>query len=480
MPGALLRTGTLREFRALGVDGQPVHGVALQLREAIRLKMRREAADCLAIPQSNETGDRIDWYAPFEGDVVPWSAATPEERVQAYAQLEAMQAQLRATGESMRNDAQNREKQVFGRLLEKALHFPDPSHVYLVDGRPVVTFWGFIQHQASQPSDPLACLQTARPAAAVAADAALPPPMAPAVAERSRWWRWLWLLLLPLLLLLLLFVMRACAPSVELPFELSHVDLPGLPAKEGIPADVRLREEVVGVEGRLGTADVTGVGAAGVEGGPVPSEKVTVEDVPVEEALTSEPEAGEPTAGDPAADEPALEDRQPPAGEAEPEPKPEDPQEQPVPPQLDDKVAEEPKTAQGDSAKEQEAAKPMSIPPEAQKTGSTRFLDGNWQAGAGIQDAKTGKPLQLGYDFKDGQGRVSIRRDDGVQCSGAVSASMQGGNLAIASQGQATCSDGSRYRLPEVTCTPDARSAADCTGHYGDQEFPMSIRQGGD
>jgi len=87
--------------------------------------------------------------------------------------------------------------------------------------------------------------------------------------------------------------------------------------------------------------------------------------------------------------------------------------------------------------------------------------------------------LQLGYDFKDGKGRVSIRRDDGVQCSGAVNASMQGGNLSIASQGQAACSDGSRYRLPEVTCKPDARSAADCTGHYGDQEFPMSIRQGG-
>ncbi|WP_349568941.1 SrfA family protein [Azotobacter salinestris] len=480
MPGALLRTGTLREFRALGVDGQPVHGVALQLREAIRLKMHREAADCLAIPQSNETGDRIDWYAPFEGDVVPWSAATPEERQQAHARLEAMQAQLRTTGESMRNDAQNREKQVFGRLLEKALHFPDANHVYLVDGRPVVTFWGFTHQQAGQLSDPLACLQTARPAAAAVADAALPPPVAPAVAARSGWRRWLWLLLLPLLLLLTLFVMRACAPSVELPFELSHVDLPGLPAKERTPEDVRLHEEVVAVDRALGNAGVVGVEAGPVEDVQVPGKETAVEDVPIEEVLSSEPDAGEPAAEEPAADEPVAEDRQPPAEEGEPEPKPEDAQEPPVPPQLDEeKAADEPKAAQEDSAKAQEAAKPMSIPPEAQKTGSTRFLDGNWQAGAGIQDAKTGKPLQLGYDFKDGQGRVSIRRDDGVQCSGAVNASMQGGNLAIASQGQATCSDGSRYRMPEVTCKPDARSAADCTGRYGDQQFPMSIRQGG-
>ncbi|GAB3395686.1 SrfA family protein [Azotobacter armeniacus] len=476
MPGALLRTGTLREFRALGVDGQPVHGVALQLREAIRLKMRREAADCLAIPQSNETGDRIDWYAPVEGDVVPWSAATPEERVQAQAQLEAMQTQLRATGESMRNDAQNREKQVFGRLLEKALHFPDANHVYLVDGKPVITFWGFTQHQANQLPDPLACLQTAGPAAPVTASAApTPPPLAPVVAEKPWWRRWLWLLLLPLLLLLLLFFMRACAPSVELPFELSHVDLPGLPAEERAPLDVQLRGGAVGVESTLGTAGVTGIDAAGQdsEGVQVPGEATAVEELPIEEALASEPGADGATV-----DEPAVEDQQQSALEAEPELKPEDPSEQPVPPQPDEQAADDPKAPQEKQSNE-EATKPMSIPPEARSSGSTGFLDGNWQAGAGIQDARTGKPLQLGYDFKDGKGRVNIRRDDGVQCSGAVNASMQGGNLSIANQGQATCDDGSRYRLPEVTCTPDARSAADCTGRYGDQEFPMSMRQGG-
>ncbi|MDV7210843.1 SrfA family protein [Azotobacter beijerinckii] len=480
MPGALLRTGTLREFRALGVDGQPVHGVALQLREAIRLKMRREAADCLAIPQSNETGDRIDWYAPVDGDVVPWSAATPEERVQAHAQLEAMQAQLRATGESMRNDAQNREKQVFGRLLEKALQFPDANHVYLVDGKPVITFWGFTQHEVPQLPDPLSCLQAAGPAAAVAADAALPPPAAPVVAEKSRWRRWLWLLLLPLLLLLLLFLMRACAPSVELPFELSKIDLPGLPAEEKTPPDVHLREGAVGVTGALGNAGVSGIDAAGVagEGVPLADEETAVEALPIDEETAGDLAADEAGADQSALDKPAAEEQLP-VPETQPEPKSEDLSKPPVPPQLDEKNPEGQEGQQDEPSKKGDAAKPMSIPPEARSSGSTGFLDGNWQAGAGIQDAKTGKPLQLGYDFKDGKGRVSIRRDDGVQCSGAVNASMQGGNLSIASQGQAACSDGSRYRLPEVTCKPDARSAADCTGHYGDQEFPMSIRQGG-
>ncbi|MFD2838854.1 SrfA family protein [Azotobacter vinelandii] len=186
MPGALLRTGTLREFRALGVDGQPVHGVALQLREAIRLKMQREAADCLAIPQSNEAGDRIDWYAPFEGDVVPWSAATAEERIQARARLEAMQARLRATGENMRDDVQNREKQVFGRLLEKGPVF-SRCRPCLSGRRPAGGHLLGLHPAAGRPvarSSRLPAGRQARPGPPVA-DTVLPPPVTPAAAAAA-------------------------------------------------------------------------------------------------------------------------------------------------------------------------------------------------------------------------------------------------------------------------------------------------------
>lgn len=58
--------------------------------------------------------------------------------------------------------------------------------------------------------------------------------------------------------------------------------------------------------------------------------------------------------------------------------------------------------------------------------------------------------MQLDYDFKDGKGQVKVRRGDGVECSGAVNAAMQGGKLAINNQGQAACNDGSSYKLPEV------------------------------
>ncbi len=452
MPGALLRTGNLQEFKALGVDGQPVYSAALQLREAIRLKMGREAASCLAIPQPNETGDRIDWYAPAEGDVVPWSAATAEERAQAYTQFEAMHAQLGSTSETMRGDTQNREKQIFGRLLEKTVHFPDSNHVYLVDGKPVISFWGFTDHAGTYDHDPLLCLRPPAPSAAPLAPPVSHAPLAatPVIETKRPWWRWLlWLLPLLLLLLLLLFLLRACAPNVPLPLGLDQIELPGLPA-----VDVRGRD--INLSGHGGVVNGVGTGGAAVDG-QLPDGQVPGAD---------EPPVDEPGEGAPAPDES------------------ETPAEEPTPPAPEETAGEEPpaEPEQQQQPREQPPGKDvpqdLSIPPQALETGSTEFLNGNWQAGAGIQDAQTGKPMQLDYDFKDGKGQVKVRRGDGVECSGAVNAAMQGGKLAINNQGQAACNDGSSYKLPDVTCSPEARSAADCTGSYENQQFPMSMRQG--
>jgi len=455
MPGALLRTGNLQEFKALGVDGQPVYTAALQLREAIRLKMGREAASCLAIPQPNETGDRIDWYAPHEGDVVPWSAATAEERSDAYQQLEAMHAQLGSTSTSMRNEVQSREKQIFGRLLEKTVHFPDSNHVYLVNGKPVISFWGFTDNAGTYDHDPLLCLRPSVPTAAPLAPLVSPAPLAaaPVIETKRSWWRWLlWLLPLLLLLLLLLFLLRACAPNVTLPLGLDQLDLPGLPEVRNVD---RSNVNLGGVDGVItGQGELNGQLPGGQSAeGELPDGQMPADD-------SDQPAADQEAAGE----EPSTEEPTPPAGE--------EPGEQPP---------VDPETGQPQPRKQppgRDVPQDLSIPPQALETGSTEFLNGSWKAGAGIQDAQTGKPMQLDYDFKDGKGQVKVRRGDGVECSGTVNAAMQGGKLAINNQGQAACNDGSSYKLPEVTCSPDSRSAADCSGNYENQQFPMSMRQG--
>jgi len=444
MSGALLRSGEAREFQALGADGQPVYSAALPLREAIRLKLGTDAANCLALVQPSENGARFDWYAPFAGDVIPWVSASEDERRAALSQLEDLHRQLLDTATRMEQDAGNREKQIFARLLRKAVHFPGSEHVYLVDGKPVVTFWGFAAPNA-ETVDPLLHL---RPPP-VAAPSPAPPPAAPApIAVKKSRWRWLWWLLpLLLLLLLLLFLLRACAPQVNLPFGLSGLDLPGLPA---LNVDEKLPDVPFAVGGGgLGS----GTGLAGGQGA-LPDDAGNDGALPAaadDAAQTPElpPDAGQP----PTPEQP--DSANPPAEPPQTPPQQQQPPEPPTNP------------AQGN---------PLAIPPDAVKNGSTDFLNGRWKAGAGIQDAQTGQPLRLDYEFNKGKGEVRIQRGDGVECRGPVTADMQGGKLGINGQGQASCSDGSRYSLPQVQCQP-GDSGADCQGSYQNQRFPMSMRK---
>jgi hypothetical protein len=456
----------------------------LQLRKAIRLKIGSEAANCLAIPQPNESGDWLDWYAPLEGDVVPWSAASEAERAQAYTQLERLHEHLLSTANSMRDD-ENREKQLFARLLDMTKNFPGSSHVYLVDGKPVVTFWGFTDRAGSYEHDPLFCLRPLPPAVAVShasyADQVMPPaatPSAPAVQATppvpavtngskrqsdSRWRRWLWLLLLPLLLLSLLFLLRACAPQVSLPLGLNRIGLPGLPAP-AVDANGRAGG-MLGIEaneqrpGWKAGAEGTDIGAPGGQ--------------PVEQPLTEDQKAarGQALEQAPTGDQ-KIAGEQPVEPGGKPEVPAGDPQlGEPPPSQNPPPDMDIPQSEPGIPPPE------LNIPPQALEKGSLDFLNGRWKAGAGIQDAQTGKPLRLDYEFQNGKGQVRVLRGDGVECSGPVTAEMRDGGLAITSQKQARCNDGGNYRLPEVLCKPGSQSATDCSGNYQNQQFPMSMRQ---
>ena len=205
MRGALLRSGKSGDFTALGETGQPVYRAALQLREAIA-RNNPEMALHLAIAQSDEHGNNIDWYSELPGDVIPWCSATPQERANALVELEKLQADLNQLSVTYldpdHNGKPSVDRTVFGKLLAHVLPFPDENYVYLVNGKPVLTFWGFRRPGADHNADPLHCLRP-QPApvtpAPVIAPIAEPVPPVPAplpVVARPWWRRWWWLLLL--------------------------------------------------------------------------------------------------------------------------------------------------------------------------------------------------------------------------------------------------------------------------------------------
>lgn len=188
MGRVLLSSGELTRYRPLGAVGLPIHAMASQIRATVARQLGAGHADMLAVPQMNETGTRIDWYAAFTGPVVPWSAATEDERRAALAQIDQTVMALGEHAAALAATATG-EPQVFARQLALAGNYPEQDCVFLVDGRPVLTFWGFA------------------PLPVAAAPAILSPPAAAvpvATARRARpWWA---LLLLPLLLLPLLFL----------------------------------------------------------------------------------------------------------------------------------------------------------------------------------------------------------------------------------------------------------------------------------
>lgn len=115
------------------------------------------------------------------------------------------------------------------------------------------------------------------------------------------------------------------------------------------------------------------------------------------------------------------------------------------------------------------------MPPDEVKIGSTKFLNGHWRVTLEVKNLPTGKPPSLKYQIKNGSGTAWIRQGDGINCKADIATGlMSSGNLVINSRYTARCSDGSRYKMPEIVCKAGA-GAASCEARYGETIFPMTI-----
>lgn len=483
MAGVLLRSGSLKQFLPLGATGNPVYRAASQLRVAIRRQLGQEAADYFAVPVQDEKGETIDWYSAFDGDVVPWTSATPEERGPARASLLAAREHLLEKSRALQA-SEDGEQQVFGKLLALATRIPGEDHVYLVGGRPVMTFWGFSGREESAERDVLAGLDVS----AISASAA--PGMAPPAPERRGGWRWLWLLL-PLLILLglLLFGLRSCGPD----------GLAGLMRQEPTPSPVPLGAEEDAVpeaspgplskgdseeeSRRAGAAARERTGRSERYGRDGISVNRTIDGshivVDTTQAAQSpegatdienwDTSAAMPPASAAAEEEDAFasETEAADADMAEME-------------SSDDNAADSDSGADGQTAAASPSAgtgrgatapgAPLTIPEEAARQKSTDFLHGQWQSVTGLQDS-SGNPVRLEYDFRGREGMARLKRSVGgkeMECTAPVSSSFSGSKLVIDQAGDIRCPDGSSIQRSKVECVTDPKGHAVCKGKNPD------------
>jgi len=444
----LLRSGDLDDFQAVGGGGQAVFDSALQIREALRLRKQQALVDCLAIPQVNDEGDRVDWYSPIDGRSVSWKAADEEARSRAREHLENTLDSAYALSRKCLQ-SQKTAQQLFGSLLEKALQFPGENHVFLVDGKPVITFWGFVNLNESARENVLDCLREPEPevpeitllpepepeeepAVEVTfsqADAPLlstppeiklqpepveeppvqaaptpePAPVAATPAKKRRRYG-LWAL--P--------VAAAVAAAIATPLLLKQQEVPA-------PAPV------------IAKAEPVEIAPPAMQAAPIPA--LTAK-LPLHQAEVSAP--AETVAEKPAAKEPVV-------------------------------ISAIPKGALVMDAVEV-------------KIGSTKFLNGNWRVDLDVKDPVTGKAPVVRYQIQNNKGSARIVHGKNITCRADLFSGLhETGELLIKSRGNARCSDGTRYPMPDISCKAGSNDVAECSARFDAKTtVPVTFRKTGD
>jgi len=499
LSGQLLRSGNLRDFTALGGVGYPVYAAAAQIRTAVAKQLGQEYADFLAIPQFDSKGESIDWYAAIDGDIVPWQAASEVERSFMRQRLTEICAKIEDHARQIQAAPRSNDQLVFGRLLELCTRIPDDSHIYLIGGKPLITFWGFVRAGADTTKHVLSDLPAPPPAAPIQ-----PATVAPVLEEPTRrrsWWMWLlWLLLLLLLLALLLFGLRSCAVLQPV--------VPMLPDfLQGIIQEDKPAPVVIGPDGKVvpggtvigpdGTVTVPGTVVPGTA---VPGETgtgTTDGTVPV----TPDQGADDKSADGKGADDKGKTDQ---GAEKTPDvtdkdqnnqspdqkaPDQQDQKNQPPQPKLGDQGADDQKKPDDQKTGDQKPGdqnpadqkpadqaarpdttppiKPIDIPDQASSKGDTSFMEGDWRSKTGLVAKNAKGPVTIDYNFdKTGKGTTTLRMQDGVTCSGPSMANTSSGHLTVQDQGQLSCSNGQSFAGSKVDCVKDAAGQTKCTGHY--------------
>ncbi|MBJ7415535.1 MAG: hypothetical protein JHC88_08800 [Niveispirillum sp.] len=442
--GPLLTRNDLTRYRPLGTHGRTVMSVAGQIRGAMKRQLP-DIATMLAIPQVNETGTQIGWYAPIQGTVVPWGAMVEHERTRVREALAAAEQRIAVHADGLRTQNAQGDAKVFADMLPLIPQVPNPDCLFLVDGQPVLTFWGFqsadgsvtrsidlnvtvelpaggIQQTppASGNTPPAPSNASPAPQGAVAPVAGHYPAtmagpsvttmsVAPVIVTGSSrpWWYWpLWILGFLLALLLLAVLLHGCSlPSLPVAGSGNGTNGGGI-ASTTVPADRQVPPDT-------GTAILPRV----ADGAPT----VTPAS-PVVQAQTVAPSPPE-------------------VAVVEPSPTP--------PPTVE--VQEQ----------------PLLIPENAKDEGSVDFLNGRWQSRTSLMDSRTGRPLDVTYDFQNGKGTVTVKRSDGSACTGPMAARMAGGKLILDQTGPAACPDGQSFDPSTVECVPGAGGKAECQGLHG-------------
>ncbi|MEZ5669388.1 MAG: trypsin-like peptidase domain-containing protein [Alphaproteobacteria bacterium] len=133
-----IRKTSTNDFHALSASGAPVVRAHGRIRDFLTAKLGPEAGALFAEPvMAREDGgmsDKISWYSGQRGDVVSLAELEGPRRAAAEA---ALGDRLTKIGRYFRDPE-------MGPLLRQAAMLPGENDIYVIDGEPVLTNWGFV------------------------------------------------------------------------------------------------------------------------------------------------------------------------------------------------------------------------------------------------------------------------------------------------------------------------------------------------
>lgn len=142
MPGPLLETTRQTELQPFQVGGVPVFQTLGQIRTELKKALSDEHARLFAEPNvDSETGD-IQWYAPFNGTVIRLDQLRGAELSQAWQKIADLVDAISKHAASLKGASAASD--LMENNLRLALEIPHESHIFVVDGHPVIAAWGHI------------------------------------------------------------------------------------------------------------------------------------------------------------------------------------------------------------------------------------------------------------------------------------------------------------------------------------------------
>lgn len=140
----LLASGTFDGVREIGGFGQPLHALYPQIRAVLAGELEPDAGFLLAEPVVDRTKNRIDWYVQGDPDRKPatLSELPDEQRRAILARIDDLLGRGRDLAERYAASGDARRAQL-GAILRAVLATPAEAEIFLVEGKPAITGWGF-------------------------------------------------------------------------------------------------------------------------------------------------------------------------------------------------------------------------------------------------------------------------------------------------------------------------------------------------